>query len=127
MAGKPYNGTADDYSRYGGASTQVSHFGMDELQTSKPASFGVRDDSSSEAAPWWNPRRWSLRAKLIAGAVIVVVVIAAIVGAVEGTKANRYPDYARLDYRLLDTYAGPTFLDKFNYFSDKDPTNGFVQ
>jgi hypothetical protein len=128
MAEKPYTGAADDYSRYGGVSTQVAHFGMDEHQTSKPASFGVQDNASSEAAkPWWNPHGWSLRAKLIAGAVLVVVLIGAIVGAVEGTRANRYPEYSRLDYRLLDTYSGPTFLDKFNYFSDKDPTNGFVQ
>ncbi|KAG2026384.1 hypothetical protein GB937_001894 [Aspergillus fischeri] len=128
MAEKPYSGAADDYSRYGGVPTQVGHFGMEEHQTSKPASFGVQDNASSEAAkPWWNPHGWSLRAKLIAGAVIVVALIAAIVGAVEGTRANRYPDYSRLDYRLLDTYSGPTFLDKFNYFSDKDPTNGFVQ
>jgi hypothetical protein len=128
MAEKPYSGTADDYSRYGGVSTQVGHFGVDEHQASKPASFGVQDNFSPEAAKsCWNPHSWSLRAKLIAGAVIIVAIIGAIVGAVEGTRANRYPDYSRLDYRLLDTYSGPTFLDKFIYFSDKDPTNGFVQ
>lgn len=111
MAEKPYSGAADDHSRYGGVPTQMAYFGMDEHQTSKPSSFGLQENASSEAAkPWWNPHGWSLRAKLIAGALIVVALIAAIVGVVEGTRANRYPDYSRLDYRLLDTYSGPTFL-----------------
>lgn len=57
---------------------------------------------------------------------IVIVIIVVVVGAVEGVKANRYPSYTPLNYQLKDTYAGPSFFDKFNYFSDEDPTNGFV-
>jgi hypothetical protein len=30
-------------------------------------------------------------------------------------------------YTLKDSYAGSTFLDGFTFFSDADPTNGFVK
>jgi hypothetical protein len=62
----------------------------------------------------------------VIGALVVVVVIAIVVGAVEGVRANRYPDYTPLNYKLVDTYEGPSFFDNFQYFSEKDPTNGFV-
>jgi beta-glucanase (GH16 family) len=29
-------------------------------------------------------------------------------------------------WTLKETYAGPTFFDKFTYFTDPDPTNGYV-
>jgi hypothetical protein len=45
---------------------------------------------------------------------------------VEGVRANRYPDYTPLNYKLVDTYEGPSFFDNFDYFSDEDPTKGFV-
>ena len=64
---------------------------------------------------------------MIAGGVTVAIIIL-IVGAVEGTKKrNRYPDYKRLEYKLVEDYSGKSFFDKFDYFSEKDPTFGFVQ
>ncbi|KAE8154191.1 concanavalin A-like lectin/glucanase domain-containing protein [Aspergillus avenaceus] len=80
-----------------------------------------------QGLPWYDPRGWSLCAKLFAGTVVAVVIVAIIVGAVEGTKAHRYPDYTRLNYDLVDTYSGTRFFDRFDYYSGEDPTFGFVQ
>lgn len=30
-------------------------------------------------------------------------------------------------YKLEDSYSGSSFLDGFDFFSQPDPTNGFVQ
>ncbi|KAJ5623825.1 hypothetical protein N7510_000134 [Penicillium lagena] len=76
--------------------------------------------------PWYDPRGWSLRKKLVIVALVIVVIIVTIVGAVEGVRANRYPDYTPLNYKLVDTYQGTSFFDNFDYFSNQDPTNGFV-
>lgn len=88
-------------------------------------------DSSKEPpvdVPWYNPRGMSLHTRLIVGAVIVaVVVVATVVGTIEGIRANRYPDYSALNYTLVDTYEGTSFFDRFHYFSDQDPTDGFVK
>ncbi|KAF7714886.1 Endo-1,3(4)-beta-glucanase [Penicillium ucsense] len=62
----------------------------------------------------------------IAGLVVAIVIVATTVGAVIGVRVNRYPDYDSLNYRLKDTYQGTSFFDGFKYFSDTDPTNGFV-
>lgn len=89
-----------------------------------------KQPSSSAGSPhraWYDPRGWSLRTKLIVGIVGIAAIIGIIVGAVEGSKARRYPDYAPLDYHLVDTYSGVSFFDQFHYFSDEDPTDGFVQ
>lgn len=56
----------------------------------------------------------------------MVILIAIIVGAYEGVKANRYPDYSALNYSLKDSYEGENFFDNFWYWSDADPTSGFV-
>ncbi|EAW14886.1 glycoside hydrolase family 16 protein [Aspergillus clavatus NRRL 1] len=133
MAEKSGSRPGDAFSQAGAASSHYPHpEDKDRLYdlhgSAVPAPYGTKGSSSPHRTlPWYNPRGWSLRRKLIAGGIIVVVLIAAIVGAVEGTRATRYPDYTRLDYKLADTYAGTDFLDKFNYFSDEDPTNGFVQ
>ncbi|KAJ6160437.1 endo-1-3(4)-beta-glucanase [Penicillium chermesinum] len=76
--------------------------------------------------PWYDPRGWSLRKKLIVAGCIVVVIIVVIVGGYEGWKVNRYPNYSKIDYKLVDTYAGSGFFDNFQYFSAADPTGGFV-
>lgn len=49
-----------------------------------------------------------------------------IVAAVLGTRANRYPDYNRLNYQLKDNYSGVNFFDQFDYFTGYDPSQGFV-
>jgi hypothetical protein len=87
---------------------------------------GPEKELPETQTPWYDPRGWSLRKKLIVASVVVVVIVVTIVGAVEGVRANRYPDYTPLNYKLVDTYEGPSFFDKFDYFSDEDPTKGFV-
>ncbi len=46
--------------------------------------------------------------------------------AVLGTRANRYPDYNRLNYQLKDSYSGVNFFDRFDYFTGYDLSQGFV-
>jgi hypothetical protein len=77
--------------------------------------------------PWYDPRGWSGRRKLIIGACVVVVIVAVIVGAVEGVKANAYPSYSQLNYTLVGTFSGSSFFDNFEYYTSTDPSNGWVQ
>lgn len=84
---------------------------------------GDRDTPAQE--PWYNPQGWSLRKKLIASATAIVIILAAILIPVENIK-NQYPNYTPLNYTLADEYSGPTFFDQFTYFTDEDPTKGFV-
>lgn len=74
----------------------------------------------------WDPRGWSLVKKAAVGAGAVVVIVAIVVGAVLGVRANRYPSYTSLDYSLVDTYSGSDFFDNF-YYATSDPSGGFVQ
>lgn len=130
MTDRSYPYPGDDFSRYGGATSHLPKLDVTDLNHAgppPPPGTVHNPPPPPPDAPWYDPRGWSLRTRLIAGAVVVVVIVAVIVGAVEGTKANRYPDYAQLDYKLVDTYSGTEFLERFNYFSDEDPTNGFVQ
>lgn len=75
----------------------------------------------------WDPRGWSLMKKIFLAAGIIAVIVAVVVGAVLGVRANRYPNYSKLDYSLRDEFSGTSFFDNFEYFTDTDPTNGFVQ
>lgn len=50
------------------------------------------------------------------GVLVVTLVVVTIV-IVQTTAANRYPNYSRLDYRLVDVYRGENFFDKFDYFT----------
>jgi len=74
----------------------------------------------------WDPRGWSLIKKLAVAAGVVVIIVAVVVGAVLGVRANRYPSYTKLDYSLVDTYSGSDFFDNF-YYATSDPSGGFVQ
>ncbi|KAK8058678.1 hypothetical protein PG994_009126 [Apiospora phragmitis] len=72
--------------------------------------------------PWYKRKRvW-----LISAIVLIVAIIVAVVAGVLVSKANRYPDYAKLNYSLQDTYSGETFFDQFDYFTGYDPAQGFV-
>ena len=51
----------------------------------------------------WHPRNWGKKTWIGVIVAAVVVLIAIIVGAVEGVKANRYPNYSKLNYSLQDT------------------------
>ncbi|KAL2827234.1 concanavalin A-like lectin/glucanase domain-containing protein [Aspergillus cavernicola] len=83
--------------------------------------------------PSEEPRRytlddWSLRERIMASIIFVAVILGIVlIGVVVPSKASQYPDYDPLHYVLIETYSGPSFFDKFNYFSDEDPTGGFVQ
>lgn len=38
-----------------------------------------------------------------------------------------YPDYTRLEYSLVEEISGRSFFDHFDYFTEDDPTGGFVE
>lgn len=76
--------------------------------------------------PWWNPRYWAKRTWFIVAAVLVVIIVAATVSGVLVAKANRYPNYTKLNYSLKDIYSGESFFENFNYFEGYDPAEGFV-
>ncbi|OJJ49023.1 hypothetical protein ASPZODRAFT_91195 [Penicilliopsis zonata CBS 506.65] len=58
---------------------------------------------------------------------IIVVITCLIVGVVEAVKSSRYPSYNAVEYALVDTFSGPEFFDHFRFFTDEDPTGGFVK
>ncbi|KAJ5614713.1 endo-1-3(4)-beta-glucanase [Penicillium herquei] len=152
----PYRNIDDEYSRFGGATSRLPQFDNHNYDPSgnsgsrgQPSSgsgwpgyeteqglpprystvAGARPGPGAQASyAWYNPRGWSLRKKLIVAGCIAVVIIAIIVGAVEGVKANAaYPDYSQLNYTLVDTYSGTDFFDNFVYYTAADTTDGFVQ
>jgi len=49
------------------------------------------------------PKTWSRRVWIGVVVAAIIVLVAVIVGAVLGTRANRYPDYSKLNYSLVDT------------------------
>ncbi|KAJ5259321.1 hypothetical protein N7478_012302 [Penicillium angulare] len=138
----------DDYSRFGGATSTLPQFDAHNAgshtagqggysEYAQPAAqyqlpprystvVGTKEGLDANRA-WYNPRGWSLRKKLIVAGCVVVVIVAVVVGAVEGVKRNAYPDYSKLNYTLKDTYSGTNFFDNFAYYTSTDPTDGFVQ
>ena len=107
--------------------TKLDHVGDKETpahtqESSKPFK------KPTSAVPWYNPKGWSLWTRLfLAAAILAVVAVAVVIGTIEGIKAARYPNYTPLNYQLVDTYEGTSFFDRFVYFSDLDPTEGFVK
>lgn len=63
------------------------------------------------------PQRWSRVCFGWTFGVPLVVLAVIIVISLQIKKANRYPDYSYLDYKLVDVYRGETFFDKFDYFT----------
>ncbi|KAG0155593.1 hypothetical protein PDIDSM_2765 [Penicillium digitatum] len=97
------------------------------LETKPPIATASQpgDRDTPAHTPWYNPQGWSLRKKLIVTASVIVTVLATILIPFEIIK-SRYPNYSPLHYTLIDNYSGPTFFDQFTYFTDEDPTMGFV-
>jgi hypothetical protein len=134
-AENPFASPEDDDSRFGSTTSNLPHFehhtnyGRSAPQAipNPPRYSEVFGSRAVMEIPWYDPRGWSGRRKLIIGACVVVVIVAVIVGAVEGVKANAYPNYSQLNYTLVDTYSGSSFFDNFEYYTSTDPTNGFVQ
>lgn len=54
------------------------------------------------------------------------ILAATISGAVGAATNTSYPDYSPLNYSLQDTYAGTTFFDNFDFFTNDDPTHRSV-
>jgi hypothetical protein len=76
-----------------------------------------------------NPLHWSRKWQIIGGVGATVVLVAVIVGAVEGTKSSdssSYPDYTPLNYTISERMNGTTFFDHFDYFTGADPSSGSV-
>jgi hypothetical protein len=75
-----------------------------------------------------SPRSWSLRKRAIASPELLVgtAILAVLFNFIQGAKAQSYPDYSPIRYQILHSYGGPSFFDQFNYYSDDDPTDGFV-
>lgn len=44
----------------------------------------------------------------------------------DGIFRNAYPSYSKLNYSLSDQFTTDTFFDNFDYYTDADPTDGFV-
>ena len=82
-------------------------------------------DSESRRSRW-NPRSWGLKTKLAVAIAAIIILVVIIIGAVLGTRANRYPNYSQLRYTIKDTYSGTGFFTNFDYFTGYDPTSGFV-
>jgi hypothetical protein len=117
--------------RYSGATSQIPKLDPMEIPKSPivPTVTGAAKspERKTRVYPWYHPQGWSRRRQILTTAVLAaVVIVVTVVGAVMGVRANRYPDYTPLNYRLVDTYQGTSFFDKFHYFSDEDPTDGFV-
>jgi hypothetical protein len=114
---------ADDQGRYQTAG-HMSENG--QLASAHPPAYG---SWNGDASPYskWDPRGWSLKNKIFLAIGIIVVIVAIIVGSVLGVRANRYPNYSKLDYTLQNTFSGSSFFDNFEYFTGTDPANGFVQ
>jgi heme/copper-type cytochrome/quinol oxidase subunit 2 len=71
--------------------------------------YEAREPYTSRSA--WNPRSWSRRIWLILVTIIIIIVVV-IVATVVGIRAtrnsghgkdDRYPNYTRLNYTLIDT------------------------
>jgi hypothetical protein len=107
--------------RYSGATSRIP-----TLETKTPiTTSAVPGRDATTTLHRYDPRGWSLRSKLLAGGAAIVLLLIVIVVPVEVVK-NRYPKYTPLDYTLTDTYEGTTFFDHFTYFTEQDPTSGFV-
>ncbi|KAL4929891.1 glycoside hydrolase family 16 protein [Aspergillus undulatus] len=110
-----------------GPTHATSHPPQPQLPANLDLTKPLETASDNTGLPWYNPHGWSLRTRLILAAVCLVAIIGIIVGAVEGSKASRYPDYSPLNYHLVTSYTGRDFFDQFHYFDEEDPTDGFVR
>lgn len=113
------------------------------LEFKEPTENTTVQPSGPTQIPWYNPRRWPLvrtifdekirwynpvgwtRCTRILVPLFILVILIVTVIPIEVIK-NRYPKYRPLKYNLVDEYSGPTFFNQFNYFTEEDPTKGFV-
>ncbi|PYI02511.1 hypothetical protein BO78DRAFT_453601 [Aspergillus sclerotiicarbonarius CBS 121057] len=74
---------------------------------------------------WYHPYSWSPRTKLASATILFTVVLIIIIATPK--RGYPYPTPPNPIYTLVDTYTGPSFFDKFTYFTEEDPTDGFVE
>jgi hypothetical protein len=119
----------DNYAQNDSGGYQSSHLLQNQPPATgkQPPAYGAWSEDDTDEYSRWDPRGWSLKTKIFIAIGAVVVIVAVVVGAVLGVRANRYPDYSKLNYSLKDTYSGSSFFDNFEYFTGADPTHGFVQ
>jgi hypothetical protein len=105
------------------------HYGHESARYSRAAPtytsgfYGKKDRNLSKR----NPKNWTRRCWVIVAVPLLILLIIVIVVAVVVSRDNRYPDYSKLNYNLVNTYSGTSFFDNFNYFTGYDPAQGFVQ
>ncbi|CAG8919436.1 unnamed protein product [Penicillium salamii] len=99
-------------------------YALHEFKSPTPIANTTTRAEAPRRIPWYNPRTWPLYMKVHLPIFIVVILLVTVVP-IEVIK-NRYPKYIPLKYTLLDEYSGSTFFDQFNYFTEEDPTKGFV-
>ncbi|KUI65425.1 hypothetical protein VM1G_01250 [Cytospora mali] len=98
----------------------------DQVAAWKNNTNNMARSEGAKSPQWYNFKTWSKKAWIIVGVVIAIILVIVIVVPVEVTKNNAYPSYTTLNYTLSETYSPDSFFDKFDYYTDSDPTNGFV-
>ncbi|WBW70997.1 glycosyl hydrolase family Crr1 [Schizosaccharomyces osmophilus] len=77
--------------------------------------------------PWYQ----TYERKILIGIIVFICVLLIIIlGSVLGHRTherNRHPSYKQENYTMLKSYEGESFFDNFDFFSEADPTKGFVQ
>lgn len=91
-----FSSLADPMDRFGSRSNLNTN-------TGPPPRYSYIADEKTASESRWNPRYWRRRTWVGVVIVAIIVIIAVAVGAYEGVKANRYPDYTTLSYSLKDT------------------------
>ncbi|EAW10763.1 glycoside hydrolase family 16 protein [Aspergillus clavatus NRRL 1] len=95
-----------------------------EIYTYQPPA----QQSRSARRPCWKPRKGRKRMIVIALVVtLVTFFLSLIAGPTLGYIYSQYPDYGHIDYVLVDEFSRHPFFDNFWYFTDEDPTLGFVE
>ncbi|KAJ5173631.1 Concanavalin A-like lectin/glucanase subgroup [Penicillium coprophilum] len=119
----------EDYAHNDPGRFQSSHLLQNKPPetTEYPPAYEAWSEDGTDEYSRWDPRGWSLKNKIFLAIGVVVVIVGVVVGAVLGVRYNRYPDYSKLNYTLKDNYSGSSFFDNFEYFTEADPTHGFVQ
>lgn len=91
-----------------------------------PYNIDYMDEKATREYSKWHPKSWGKNTKRAVFFGVCAIIVAIICGAYFGVRANKYPNYTKLNYTLRDTYSGSDFFDRFEYFTGYDPTSGFV-
>jgi hypothetical protein len=61
------------------------------------------DREDTLGKPWYNVKSWGWKAWTAVGVVLAIIIAIVIAVAVVVTKNNKYPDYSKLNYKVVDT------------------------